>query len=234
MVPTSPKRSRTDSVGRRKQRCVQNRSNNYQFLHNWNFETRPRSLRTESYNTPMSLSLPPCSLNRSVRPSHQHFPHQDICRSYPPELQKKGMQDCKSPATTVMSITTPTAPARSHPQHQWIATRTHHPERSRTVTGSGAATQTISQDLQKKDIKSLTLENLEGVSTYQFLLDLGSQALVQDLMAKVVKATKGSKGAKAKSATKAMPGGSKSSKGEQQSKAAKLKDGVSAAADMFR
>ena len=92
----------------------------------------------------------------------------------------------------------------------------------------------ISQDLQKKDIKSLTLENLEGVSTYQFPLDLGSQALVQDLMAKVVKATKGSKGAKAKSATKAMPGGSKSSKGEQQSKAAKLKDGVSAAADMFR
>ena len=91
----------------------------------------------------------------------------------------------------------------------------------------------ISQDLQKKDIKHLTLENLEGVTTYQFLLDSEGYALVQELMAKVVKASKGSKAAKAKPAPKAMPGSSSSSKG-QQTKASKLKDGVSAAADMFR
>ena len=91
----------------------------------------------------------------------------------------------------------------------------------------------ISQDLQKKDIKHLTLESLEGVTTYQFLLDSGGQAHVQELMAKVVQNSKGSRAARPRPAPKAMPGSSSSSRG-QQTKASKLRDGVNAAADMFR
>ena len=88
----------------------------------------------------------------------------------------------------------------------------------------------ISQDLAKKDIKTLTLDQLEGVSTYQFLLTSEGQAQVKELMGKVVKQHNAS--ASNALAKVSLTSSSSSSKLEKHSKS--LNDGVSAAADMFR
>ena len=91
----------------------------------------------------------------------------------------------------------------------------------------------ISQDLAKKDIKTLTLDQLEGVSTYHFLLTSEGQAQVKELMGKVVKQHQASKGSSALTDAKvSLASSSSSSKLEKHSKS--LNDGVSAAADMFR
>jgi hypothetical protein len=91
----------------------------------------------------------------------------------------------------------------------------------------------IPQDLAKKDLKTLTLEGMEGVCTYQFLLDSVGQAKVEGLMNKVVTDRQASKSSKALPAAKgSVASGSGSSKPAKPSKV--LNDGVSAAADMFR
>ena len=90
----------------------------------------------------------------------------------------------------------------------------------------------ISQDLAKKEIKTLTLDQLEGVSTYQFLLTSEGQAQVKELMGKVVKQHNASGTNALTEAKVSLASGSSPAKLEKHSKS--LNDGVSAAADMFR
>jgi hypothetical protein len=90
----------------------------------------------------------------------------------------------------------------------------------------------ISQDLAKKDIKTLTLDKLEGVSTYQFLLTSEGQAQVKELMGKVVKQHMASGSSALTDAQVSLASSSTPSKREKPSKG--FDDGVSAAADMFR
>jgi hypothetical protein len=86
----------------------------------------------------------------------------------------------------------------------------------------------------KKDIKTLTLEDLEGVGTYQFLLDSEGQAKVTNLMNKVVTDRQASTGPKALKDAKGTMASGSSSSSKPAKPTAPLNDGVSAAADMFR